>query len=687
MKLFLQRPFALALTAGALLFSAPLANGHGGTYRGPGDVVPPGGSGGGKGGNNGTPTTGGLGSPTGPTTGNPIPGQPGTGGPGNPSNATGGTGGISQPTLTDWSFWWEFNKDPYIGLKRSLGRGMTRTGSAEWFMGQGEVGQGRKSLQPTRDDVENVIVPALLRALEDETNNDILTGALMALGKIGDELGEDGVSHFAGVISRFLDDQNQEISETAALALGMLADQPSVQTLTELYRDTTEGRKLVGRGEVPIRTRAFAAYGLGMCGAAIADEASKQAILESLRDVLVSERSSTRDIHVASVIAMGLVPLDKLNSGADGDPDALDSRERQLTFLMELLESDAHGFVRAHVPTAVARLCADVENDATFDTRREAIAKVLIERVRKERDTDQVLQSCIIALGMLGDADPRGVDAEIRKTLIGVAEHITDKQARYYAAIALAEASSRQGSEDMSAGLAEGKGYILARLARGNSAVRTWNALATGVMGNALETPPAELVDALKLAARDERTERIGAFAVGAGMLGAQELTPILIEKLDTFASDTARGYLCIGLGMLGATEAQDRIRTLVEESTYRPELLKSAAIGLGLLQDEDAVGHLVDALERSSSIASQAALATALGFIGDRNAIPALIELLENEEMTPKGRAFAAVALGLVGDQSDLPWNSAIARNINYTANTLTLNDNSRGTGVLNIL
>ena len=104
---------------------------HGGKYRGPGDVVPPGARGG--------PTTGGPAIPgpitpgprapgapipAGPTTPGSAPGGPSTGGPSAPGSGTGprtGPRGIYiGADLSKWQFWWEFNKDPFINLKDAI---------------------------------------------------------------------------------------------------------------------------------------------------------------------------------------------------------------------------------------------------------------------------------------------------------------------------------------------------------------------------------------------------------------------------------------------------------------------------------------------------------------------------------------------------------------------------------------
>ena len=66
--------------------------------------------------------------------------------------------------MTDWSFWWEFNKDPYINLKDAISKGETTTGSGDWFLGSGEADQAKDSMAPSAADIQNKIVPALLDA-------------------------------------------------------------------------------------------------------------------------------------------------------------------------------------------------------------------------------------------------------------------------------------------------------------------------------------------------------------------------------------------------------------------------------------------------------------------------------------------------------------------------------------------
>jgi HEAT repeat protein len=88
-----------------------------------------------------------------------------------------------------------------------------------------------------------------------------------------------------------------------------------------------------------------------------------------------------------------------------------------------------------------------------------------------------------------------------------------------------------------------------------------------------------------------------------------------------------------------------------------------------------------------ASALSSQAAISSALGFIGDARSIDPLITMLQDKQKTDRARGFAAVALGIVSDKEDLPWNTKISVNINYRANTTTLTAADTGTGILDIL
>ncbi len=682
---------AVACAGATALSLAALSFGHGGTYRGPGDTVPPGGGGGGGGHG---PATGpgssgpGGGDPTTPGYGPPTPG----GGPGQPGGGAPQTSGPDDD-LTAWSFWWEFNKEPYLDLKAAIHDAGASTGSDSFFLG--DQSNAKDRMRPSEEQVREQVVPALLKALATETNNDIVTGCMIALAKIGDEMSESGESRFEQVIQPFLKDQNQEIAETAAVALGILANDSSVTTLTALMKDGAEGRALAGGKEVALRTRAFAAYGLSLIGARTAQESTRSAIVSNLVSMLESDNSSTRDVKVACVIALGLVPLEQVRPAvapeAGKAPAPETCREGQLEYLLSYFADakEHHALVRAHVPAALGRLLHGLppEDHAAYKAR---IAERLLAGLdKRSKEPVEVVQSCALALGQVGDNDADALDQSIRAALIAAADEASGQQARNFSLIALAQVGGRIG-DGAAPAQDEVSKHLVATLEDGTNALQPWAGLAIGVYGRALLDQglpaPKGAGAALRAKLAQAKTDlAIPPYAIGAGLLKDADATDDLLEKLGK-GTDTTRGYVAVALGLIGAHKAVEPVQFIVKESKYRPELLKQAAIGLGLLGDKKVVPDLVEMLSHTDTISTQAALASALGSIGDRRSIDPLVAMLENQGLSAGARGFAAVALGIVADKEARPWNSKISVGLNYRASTSTLTDQTN-TGILNIL
>ncbi|MEM7308864.1 MAG: HEAT repeat domain-containing protein [Planctomycetota bacterium] len=695
-----MRTLALAARASAFVGATALCVsalhfGHGGTYRGPGDTVPPGAGGGAGGGS--APTSPGPGapgtpSPSGPSTPGAMPGTPGSG-PGAPRPAT-GNGGLGGPDLSVWTFWWEFNKDRYLNLKDKIHQGPATSGSEGFWLGDGTRRQGEAAYKPSPEVVRETIVPALLAALKSETDQNILSGALIALARIGDERREDGSSPFEEVFVEYLTSSNLEVRETAAISLGILANDASVPTLRALLLDQKEGRKLVAGNEVHYRTRAFSAYGLGLIARKTANEDVRRSAARTLVEALESDRTATRDLQVAALVGFGLAGLDTVDVPDDvaaEDVSPWTSLTAQMDWVLELFaDADRHRLLRAHAPTALARLLARMPRESAA---REGFEERIVEALRaplakRSKEPDVVVQSSVLALGQIVDNDGDRRDRDAREDLIRASEKL-DPLSRRFALIALAQAAGRVGEgPDSGIGVKEAARVLGKSLSKGQAGIRPWAGLAVGVMDWDLsedgDAAPSGLLSALRTEL-DDRDTSFPAFALAAALAGDREALPALREGFDAERDWESRGYAAVALGLLNDTFSIEPIQKALEESSYKSELLKQCAIGLGLMGNKQAGRTLVRMLEEARSLGSQAAVATALGFIGDRDSVQPLITLLQ-EAKQPKARAFAAVSLGLVADKERLPWNSPIAFGINYLASTETLNDPA-GTGILNIL
>ncbi len=711
------------LATGTLVLGA-LAHGHGGTYRGPGDTVPAGDGGG----NSGAPTLCGP-LPGAPTPGRPFPpggvtpGRPGVGLCGlSPARTSGGDSGID---LSVWQLWWGFNKDPYLNLRAKVNAGNVATGSEGFWIGQGQRTGAKETLAPSELEIRGQIVPALRRVLREERNNNILSGALVALARIGeDPKTESGRSELATEFVRFLGDPTQEVAETAALCLGILgSDSPDTIALLcgMAENDVATANAAIERidGSAPklsgtfnFRTRSFATYALGLVGAKSVLPAHRREIVQRLVQLCEgpARELGNHDLAVACVVSIGLVPLEDVAVPVGfvpaprkpfPRPAGLTTRAEQVAWLMWYFEDERNTFlVRAHAPRAAAHLCASAAGREDTRALKAAVARRFVAGMCKlSYFQNELKQSCILALGALGDCDDDELDREIRADLMAVRKELSDQTCRNFAAIALAQVAGRPGSGERPLAGLEGTSdsgnvrlYLLDGLERGKGVYRAWAGLSLGVLERTLsdahQATSAEVRERLRTALAEARQpSEIGAFAIASGIQLDVDATSVLRAKFASTADEEARGYVAIALGLVNDRESIATITDVVAKSRFRPELLRSAAIGLGLMGDKAIVPTLVDMLDDARGLSSQAAIAAALGFLGDRRAIPKLVMFLENPEHTDTSRGFAAAALGLVADRAMLPWNATISIDLNYRASVPTLTSPSAGTGVLDIL
>lgn len=693
----MARRLSLASLA-LLLLPTAQALGHGGSYRGPGDVTPRNPPRPGDARESGTGP--GAGS-TGWRTSEPPP----TTTPEDAAASLRSTwllagGPVGRADLLRWQAWWGFHRDGFLDLKARLHTADVLVGSDEAFLVR--RAWSFDELRPSPDVVFREVAPALLELLERETSNEILSGALIALAKIGDAPGRSVV---AGSLAPFLADPNQELAETAAVALGILGSQAQVEllgaalsgNLAELRR---QGIELASPPSE--RTRAFAAYGLGLVGARC-DGPVRERIAALLGNWMRQERAlaAQDEIPVACVVALGLVPLptDPFTVGpwhVVPLPERMCTFEEQVQWMLALLESrEESPRVRAHVPTALARLLCTPQGSRCL-LRRLALERLSTRLEASFDEHPDVRTGCIIALGQLATAGSE--DAALRARLMRVRDEFHDPVLACFASISLGRASSRAGlgAEPFGA-LAEGpagsRAYLLEQLCVASSVQRCYAALALGLLERGADEVGQGRSEGALAALRGALAEagspdEIGAYSIALGIARDRSASALLRQRLGSVSDAEARGHIAVALGLVGDRGSTARLRGIVAASRFQPELLRQAALALGLLGDKDVVPQLFDMLSRATSLSSQAAIASALGLIGDARSLDGLIAMTrERGQRTDLARAFAAVALGMCADKERLPWNEKLATGANYRASTSTLYSPDTGTGVLDIL
>lgn len=672
----------------------------GGTYTGPRDVTPPGGA------------SGGRGPRTGPGTGPVTPGGPGNSGPAGPGPAgpgparpagpigtpsamgvagtptTGGIGIVLDEDVTQWHFWWEFNKNPFIRLKDAIHSNTIETGSDEFFMGLGRDRMAGTVLKPTAAQIVREVLPALKEVMESTEQRDMISSVLVAMAKAG-------LNHpdfdILSLMAERLTSGDQEIRETAALAMGISQMPAAVdQYLIHLVEDREIGRRLVDRGEVDYRTRSFAAYGLGLVSWATEDVDLKSRAFAALKGILEDDSIVSRDVRVAAINGLGLIAPDPRSTDAKEQKLLVDCLDALESYYMKPLGAGEQ-LLQAHVPPAIAKLLgADGPSDRV-DHYKELFLAELEGRGPVRRSGNDIHRSVVLALGKLckpNNGDQDDPDRKYSMALLRAYERNRDRQTRNFCLIALAQI-----------GGVENRNELLKILDRGQKALeKPWAALALGVYahrqfavaersGRVLDPDPLIGKTLLRTLLDNKNPDTVAALAVGLGLSRYLPAADDLRDLLDKHkVQDELAGYLCIGLALMGDHGAREQINTVVESSVRRPELLRQAAIALGKIGDKRVTDVLQDMLvEGGQNLAKMSAVATALGFIGDRRTLEPLREMMFDESLANLSRAFAAVALGGVIDKEPLPWNSKIGVDMNYRAVVETLTDGALG--ILDIL
>lgn len=660
----------------------------GGSNPGPGDMVPTGPGSGGPSAPSTPPSTPGPSGPSTPPTAPPSRG-PATPGPApvGPTTAasTGGTEIGTDPA--DWGTWWQINQHAFLGLREAIWDPGVATGSDDFFLGIGEGRDLPAELRPSDAQLAERVAPALRRALEREKQIDVLSSSMVALAKLGDTQVAPGERTSLEVLRAFLRNSNQELQETAALCLGILGESAAPMDLGSLLADDARGRELVGGERVPLRTRAFAAYGLGV----LAQRSERVDVRRWAAHQIVralDERNAAADVAVACVNALALVELPSSSAqGAreSGNAHPSSSREALVEHLLaRLADERLDSRMRAHLPRALVR---SLRASAGPETKQvvESLLRIVETGRRGNRD---VLRGAIQALGDLQSAGDEASETKVRRALLGAATE-ADALARPFAMIALAQAATRPGAP--SEGAKEAREFLLRALARGESRLRPWAGLALGVMAfrqRELGSEPSRDASlALRAALHDcgSPTE-LGAYALGLGLAGDIGSSGILLEKLARHSDDVARAQLAIALGLMRERSAAELLRGMLPESVYRPALMRGLAIGLALLGDKGSVPALASAMKETRSNSVRAVYAWTLSHIGDARAIDPMLALLEDQSLPDLTRASAAMGLGQVCERSPEPWNTPLAINSNYPESPQTFFDGAGSGGVLSI-
>ena len=391
------------------------------------------------------------------------------------------------------------------------------------------------------------------------------------------------------------------------------------------------------------------------------------------------------------MVALGLVRLDVDETcDCDGyDHEPWTSRQALMWFLLEYFckPDDNPWLLRAHCATAMAKQLEHVDTDKYKKYVTDALTEALKQSSREQLG---VRQSCIIALGIIGDCDYDPVDKAIRLCLTRMSGH-AEEQCRRFAMISMGQIGGRPGDDYLdSLGAVKGiRKFLLKRLASAKKGSRAWAGLALGIMGHDLMKAGEELSDDVTFVLRSKlnsarEPEDFGAYAIALGLRHDEVSSKAILKKMKRWKGDEAVGNGVLALGMVGNRDALEDVQEILRDSLTRPAVHRQAAMALAMLGDSTLTPELLAGItDPETSEMEKQTYATALSYVGDARHLEPMMKVLVDQEVDAMLRAFVAMALGQVADRSLEPWNTAISCDVNYLTGVGTLS-NGAGTGIM---
>lgn len=532
------------------------------------------------------PTTpgGDVNPPTTPPSTTPPAGGPGadpsTGGTGVPFGPVTGSrpaATASAPSADHWSRWWYANRAFLVDLDARAARGVALT------PGSHEAG----------DDTlwRAELVQALARTVDDD-DEDIASGAIIALGKSGD-------SSQADTLARVLLDsrRRQSVRESAALALGLL---PATGDETESTRQALE--EVARSDDEAPRLRGCAVYGLGMRG----EITSLPFLVETVRT-----RDGGWDVPAAGLTALGLSRQPMVRADLESALES-DRRGRQRESILRVYA--AHGLSAMGDPKAIPAL-------------REAA----------EDKDENVRRAAVLALGALSnEADDATVELLARLLV-----RDRDRATRNMAALSLART-----------GHARVEALLRRDYDKGDSQHKPFAALALGLLARRNGSP--DMVKPLVRDFEERANADLrGALALAIGLGRCEAGAPALRNVVSARGDAELRAHAALALGLMGDRFGGPAVLRPLLADAKDDVLRREAALALGLIGDREAVRLLVDTVENGNTVFVRGSAAMALGRIGGREAGDALTALLADTKRPAIGRAMAAVGIGMLLDRN----------------------------------
>lgn len=601
--------------------------------------------------------------PTPPTPSAPMAPAPVTGAP-TPGPAGSGRRAKRAPTavdvMTTWRGWWAVNDRALLPERADILAVSTPSEDGETY-----ASRHRRKREAV---VQDEILPALRSILDPEAKgSDLLrrTG-LIALGKVArDESDSSLLVHWLAN-----DDAAMEVRDAAAFGIGMLRRSTPERQFDARILDALRGQltRIVEDDDVDDDVRATAAIALGLLG----DQPYGRGIHESGRLVAqrmwrsLQQKYARVDVPVALLTGLGMLP-------PEGVPDGVRDTLSDIAWGRRALGRKWGDLERGHALAALVRLGGSSALTTPF--------KLLQAR----RLPVPVRRAALIAVGRVaGDLTPeeRTEAAGVVRTAL---RRVRDPLTRGLADIAIGRLVSAQvrSGTPLAPDLRSLWRSLLSDARGGSATVRGFAALGVGLAARAgdategtgsgvwLKTvqDEAETVLLEGLERKGTDAELKGAFAIGLGVMRSESaVAPLVACVADRGEDDRLRSDAASALGQIGRRSPEVvRALHLALAGTRRPLVRTGAALALSLLHGPAAGHRLLRDLDHARTTADVVRLTEPLGYLADAALASPIIAFARSPDNGAYARALMVVALGNIGDPEPRPTLAFFGEDANY--------------------
>ena len=588
----------------------------------------------------------------GPRTGTPATSPaatPGPAGPANPAAAPITPGGLGLDS-DDWMIFWSLHKDLFA--RPAVQEQISLTPSTNQAPGQ------TKSLD-RRDEVAKTMIDLLGTA---NIGPEVTHEALIALGRCGKVAPDAGG---VSIASKFLLNSKVQITEAAVTSIAAQGSSQSLLLLRDLLLETRKGKALVGSTRVPLRLRAFAAYGIGIACTNDMPQAMRTFGAQTLVEVLHTRAQRSSDLASACVLALSVIPLPDMPPSEDPEGQlelanlAPSSSSVALFGFLEKLMGDEglHRSARGYCATALARI-------ANRQPRlRERSMNALLKLTDMHAKVPNEVERCaVLALGELSTAGGGRLDTEARKHLQWHTQN-GDLVARHYACLALGRSLRRPDeTDDGFHGMHGAISGMLRAFGKANGRDLPFHAIALGMAGHGMTQHQQPVPERMRAALekplqRFRQPMRAATIALGLGLLHDPRSGTPIERGLKSIKDPHSQAHFVLALGMSGDTSRLPTIAKLGAGAEHLPDLLESTGRARALLKDPQVSKDLGVIHASCDCPMTTAGSCAALASTRDRKNLDTLLTAATDKSRSKSARATAIRQLGRLVDRRPLSW------------------------------